>query len=237
MSARPRSVCSTLAPAATHVSSAPGFRATSSLSWRSAAINSRPWFIERPKSPPGTSWRSRREREGVAAQHSFVPGRKFGVGVRVVHGVRDVDADPSDRVDQILEAGEPRQDVPVDRHAGQLFDGLHHQVRSMQERLVDLPGSDAGDGDVGVPRDAEDRDRALRGVDADDVERIAARRLGRLAGPRVAPDHQDEERPGGGQAGRAGGLADLRVQIAGGTGRGSARRRTRSTSDRPGDAA
>ena len=150
-----------------------------------------------------------------------------------MHGVRDVDADPSDSVDQLLEAGEPRQDVSVDRHAGQLFDGLHHQVRSMEERLVDLPGSDARDGDVGVPRDPEDRDRALRGVDADDVERIAARRRGRLAGPCIAPDHQDEERSGGGQAGRAGGRADLRVQIAGGTGLGSARRRTRSTSDRP----
>ena len=154
-----------------------------------------------------------REREGVASQHQFRPRREVGVGVRVVHGVGDVDADPSDSVDQLLEAGEPRQDVSVDRHAGQLFDGLHHQVRSMEERLVDLPGSDAGDGDVGIPRDPEDRDRALRGVDADDVERIAARRRGRLAGPCIAPDHQDEERSGGGQTGRAGGLADLRVQI------------------------
>jgi len=130
-----------------------------------------------------------------------------------VHGVGDVDADPSDSVDQFLEACEPRQDVSVDRHAGQLFDGLHHQVRSMEERFVDLPGSDTGDGDVGIPRDPEDRDRAFRGVDADDVERIAARRRGRLAGPCVAPDDKDEERPGGGQTGRAGGLADLRMQI------------------------
>ena len=70
------------------------------------------------------------ERERIAAQHVPHPGPEVRVRVRIAHAIRDIHADPADRVHQILEAGEPRQDVPVDLDAGQLFDGLHHEVRS-----------------------------------------------------------------------------------------------------------
>ena len=51
----------------------------------------------------------------------------------------------------------------------------------------------------------------LRGVHADDVQRIAARAFGRFARSCVAPDHQDERRTN--ELGRAGRPANLRVEI------------------------
>ena len=150
--------------------------------------------MERPKSPPGTSWRSRENASASRPSMFRSPGGKsrWSTGR---HAIRDVHADAPDGVDQFPEPREPRQDVAVDRDAGQLFDGPHHQVRASEECLVDLPGADAGDGHERIPRDPQDGHRPLRGVHADDVERIAARAFGGFAGSRVAPDHQDEDVP------------------------------------------
>ena len=73
----PRRVCTLRNPAPIHWSTTLG----SFLKWRrnsaSAARKSRPWSADRPRSPPGTSWRSRAKASAWRPFRCWTPGLKL----------------------------------------------------------------------------------------------------------------------------------------------------------------
>ncbi len=78
--------------------------------------------------------------------------------VLILDRVRDAHRDPAERVDDVDESAEADLHVAVDPQPGVLLDGPHQQLRAAEgEGGVDLVLSLAGNGNVAVPRDRDQR--------------------------------------------------------------------------------
>ena len=135
--------------------------------------------------------------ERVVAAHPLVAGRDVDLRVllggrqaevRVVVVVVDVDVDAVDRVDGVGEAVEVDVDDVVDVvQAGELLDDLQRQLRApVAVGGVELVDPVAGDVDLQVARDRQDRD--LVGGDPQQDRRVRAARtasVGRSSEPRI----------------------------------------------------
>ena len=131
------------------------------------------------------------------------PRATLGGGERAVEAIRadrprNIDLDPADRVDQLLEAVEVDDGDVIHVQAGQLPNRAERQRRAADLiGRVDLPEPDLRDLDLQVAGDREVREPPLPGVGADEHDRVGA--VGPLApGSRAPVRPEDEHRPGRG---------------------------------------
>ena len=101
--------------------------------------------------------------------------KPFGLRYGSLNATRVVDVDAADVVDHVLEEREPGDEHVVGLDADQVADGRPSSCGPAEvERGVDLVGAVAGDGHPRVARDADRGGGAGPGVDADQLERVAA---------------------------------------------------------------
>ena len=126
--------------------------------------------------------------ERLAPAHALVAGLDVDVGVLggvVEVAPVDVHVDAADRVDRAPEAAEVHVDHVVDRQAGDRLDGLERELGPAElVGGVDLVRAVAGDLDLEVARQRQDRRGLLVRVEAHEHDRVrarAARALGVVA--------------------------------------------------------
>ena len=145
--------------------------------WSADTISS-PWLLVRVRSPLSNECRSRENCERLLAVEVRRPGVEVRAGEVVVHRRRDVDVDPADLVDHLLEVREVGADHLGDRHAHVTDDTASASARSSLppgcSTMYELSLAPLG---PSVSRGMSRMRRRLeRGVHADHVD---ARRRGR----------------------------------------------------------
>jgi len=119
-----------------------------------------------------------REGEGGGAVGLMAPGRPDEFAVGVVDVVVEAELHPSHGVDHVCDPAHADLDVVVHLHPGELFDRLDEQRGAAEgERCVQLPGPVAGDVDVRVAREGDERRRPVR-RDGQEHDRVGALALG-----------------------------------------------------------
>ncbi len=135
------------------------------------------------------------------AETPALPGLTALRSVRAVEFVRedrlrDVDLDPPECVDQILEAVEVDDHDVIDRQAREISNRRQGQRRSSElVRRVDLPRAETGDVHAEVARDREVGDAMRRRIRAQEEERVRPSRIAATRRPSpVGPDHESGRR-------------------------------------------
>ena len=192
-------------PTAIQWNRAVGFFWNSARNCANAACRTRPWFIERSKSPWGRLLRVRVYSSAWGPVSVCGPSSKSRELV-AFERVRDVDLEAAEGVEDPLEPVETGEHVVVEGDARQILDRADHPFHArLREGVVDLVRATARDRHVGVTGDPDERGSLRLGVDPEDMDRVAETALQRCAGARVAPDDQDEDRlvpaEGGGELG------------------------------------